>query len=62
MLKNQFLGFSRISKFPIDISRNLTLVKFSEIHRLVESGKLLRCGVNTNKNLKLIDFNKLPKF
>jgi len=46
----------------VDISRNLTLVEFSGIPRLVESSRFLRRGVDIGGNLRLIDFSGFPKF
>ena len=45
----------------MDISRNLTLVEFSRIPRLVESGGFLRY-VDIGRNLKLIDLSRLSRF
>ena len=46
----------------MDIGGNLTLVEFSGIPRLVESGKFLRCRVDISRNLRLIDFSRFPRF
>ena len=44
-------------RFLIDIVRYFILVKFSGIIRLVESSRFLRCRVNINRNLRLIDLS-----
>ena len=41
--------FSRIFRSLIDISRNLILVKFGRIPRLVELGRLLRYRVDFSR-------------
>ena len=46
----------------IDIIRYLILVKFSEIIKLVESGKFLRYKVDISGNLRLIDLSGFLKF
>jgi len=56
------VGFSRIFRSLIDIGRNLTLIKFGKIPRLVESGRFFRRRVDISRNLKLIDFSRFPKF
>ena len=47
------IGFGKISRFLIDISRNLTLVEFSRIPRLVESGGFLRY-VDFGRDFRLV--------
>jgi len=49
------VGFSRIFRSLIDISRNLTLVEFSRIPRLVKSGGFFRRGVDSCGNFRLVD-------
>ena len=56
------MGFSRISKSLIDVSRNIIFIEFSKILRLVESGGFLRRRVDISRNLRLIDLSKFPKF
>ena len=46
----------------VDVIRYLILVEFSEIIRLVESGRFLRCIVDISKNLRLVDLSRFPKF
>jgi hypothetical protein len=46
----------------MDIGGNFALVEFSEIFRLVESGKFLRRRVDNSKNLRLVDFGGFPRF
>ena len=46
----------------VDIVRYLILVKFSGIIGLVESSGFLKCRVNINRNLRLMDFSKFFKF
>jgi len=38
------------------------LVEFGRIPRLVESSKFFRRGVGISGNLRLIDFNRFPRF
>ena len=56
------MEFSRISRSLIDVSGNLTFIKFGKIFRLVESGGFLRHRVNVNRNLRLVDLGRFPKF
>jgi hypothetical protein len=46
----------------MDISRNLSLVKFGGIPKLVESGGFLRYKVDISKNLRLMGLSGFPKF
>jgi len=46
----------------VDISRNLILVEFGGILRLVESGKFLRRRVDISGNLRLVDLSGFPRF
>ena len=46
----------------MDASGYFILVKFSGIIRSVESGRFLRCGVDINKNLRLMDLSGFFKF
>ena len=46
----------------MDISRNLILVEFSRISKLVESGGFLRHKVDISKNLRLRDPSGFPTF
>jgi len=56
------MEFSRISRSLINISRNLTLVEFSKIPRLVESSRILRYRVDISRNPRLIDSSRFPRF
>ena len=56
------MGFSRIFRSLIDISRNLTLVEFSRIPRLVKSGGFFRRGVDSCGNFRLVDPSGFFKF
>ncbi len=51
--QDRFIGFSRISRSLVDISR---------IPRLVESSRFLRRRVDISRNLRLIDFSRFPRF
>ena len=44
------------------ISRSFILVEFGKVPRLVKSGKFLKHKVDISRNLRLINFNKFPKF
>ena len=46
----------------MDVNRNLILVEFGKISRLVEFSKFFKQRVDINKNLRLIDPGKFPKF
>ena len=46
----------------VDVVRYLILVEFSRIIRSVESGKFLRCRVDINRNLRLMDLSGFFKF
>jgi len=56
------VGFGRISRSLVDISRNLMLVEFGGILGLVESSGFLRRGVDISGNLRLVDFSGFPRF
>jgi len=56
------VGFSRISRSLVDIGRNLTLVKFGGILRLIESSGFLGRRVDISRNLRLVDLNGFPRF
>jgi len=45
----------RFLRRKVDISRNLTLVKFSGIPKLVEFSRFLRYRVNSYRNFRLVD-------
>ena len=44
------------------VNRSFILVEFGKISKLVELSGFFRCGVDINRNLRLIDFSKFPKF
>ena len=44
------------------VSRNLILVKFNKISKVVESGGFFRHRVDITRNLRLIDFSGFPRF
>ena len=46
----------------MDISGNLILVEFGKISRLVEFSEFLRCKVDINRNLRLMDSSEFPRF
>jgi hypothetical protein len=46
----------------MDINKNLILVEFSSISRLIKSSKFFKHKVDTNKNLRLVDLSKFPRF
>jgi hypothetical protein len=46
----------------VDISRNLILVEFGRILRLVESGGFLGRGVDIGGNPRLVDLSRFPRF
>jgi hypothetical protein len=46
----------------VDISRNLIIVEFGRILRLVESGGFLRYRVDISRNLRLVDLSRFPRF
>ena len=56
------MGFGRNFRFLIGISRSFILVKFGKVPKLVESSKFLKYKVDINRNLRLIDFSKFPRF
>ena len=56
------IDVSRILRHRVGIGRNLTLVEFSGILRLVESGGFLRRRVDISGNLRLVDLSGFPRF
>jgi len=46
----------------VDVSGILTLVEFSGIPRLVESGGFLRYRVDSYRNFRLVDYGRFFKF
>ena len=46
----------------MDIGRNLILVEFGRILRLVESSGFLGRGVDISRNLRLVDLSGFPRF
>jgi len=56
------IDVSRILRHRVGIGRNLTLVEFSGILRLVESGGFLRYGVNSYRNFRLVDYSVFFSF
>ena len=52
----------RYFKSLVDVVGYLILVEFSGIIRLVEFSGFLRCGVNINRNFRLMDFSGFLKF
>jgi len=56
------MGFSGIFRSLVDIGRNLILVEFSGISRLVESSKFLRYMVDSYRNFRLVDFSRFFRF
>ena len=38
------------------------MVEFSGIPKLIESGRFFRCGVDINRNLRLMDLSGFPRF
>ena len=44
------------------VSKNLTSVEFGGVPKLVKSSKFFKRGVDINKNLRLIDLSKFPRF
>ena len=56
------MEFNRISRSLVNISRNLILVKFDKITRLVESSKFFRRKVDINKNFRPINTSRFPRF
>jgi len=53
---------SVISKFLMDISRNLMSVEFNKILKLVELGRLFRCRVDISRNFRIIDLGRSSRF
>jgi len=49
------MEFGGIFRSLIDIGRNLTLVEFGGIPRLVESGRFFRREVDSRGNFRLVD-------
>jgi len=56
------MEFSGIFSSLVDVGGILILVEFSKIPMLVESSGFLRYKVDINKNLRLIDFSRFPRF
>ena len=52
----------RYSRSLADIIGYLILVEFSGIIKLVESSGFLRCRIDINRNLRLMDLSGFPKF
>ena len=50
---NRFVGLGRNFRFLIGISRNLILVEFGRIPRLVESSRFFGYRVDVSRNLRL---------
>ena len=46
----------------MDVNRNLILVEFGKISKLMEFNRFFRYRVDISKNLKLIDPSRFPKF
>jgi hypothetical protein len=46
---------SIISRFLVDVGRNLILVEFGRILGLVELGRLFRYRVDINRNFRLVN-------
>ena len=55
------MDFSGISRSLVDIGRNLTLVEFSGIPRLVESGRFLGY-VYVSRNFRLVGSSGFSRF
>jgi len=53
---------SIISRFLVDVSRNLILVEFSGILRLVELGRLFKYRVDISRNFRLVDSSGFFRF
>ena len=51
------MGFSGIFRSLIDVGRNLILVEFGRIPRLIKFSGFLRRGVNISRNL-----SRFPRF
>ena len=56
------MEFSEVFKSLMHIGRNLILVKFGRISRLVEFGEFFKYKVDINKNLRLMDPSRFPRF
>ena len=56
------MGFNRNFRFLMGVSESLTLVKFSKVPGLVESGGFFRRGVDISGNLRLMDLSEFPRF
>ena len=56
------MKFSKVFRFLTDISRNLILMEFTRISRLVESSRFFRHKVDISGNHRLIDPSRFPKF
>jgi len=56
------MRFSIIFRFLVDVSKNLLLVEFGRILRLVKLGGLFRYRVDISKKFRLIDPGRFFKF
>jgi len=56
------VDISGILRRRVGISGNLMLVEFSEIPRLVESGRFLGYRVNSYRNFRLVDLSGFFRF
>jgi len=56
------VDISRILRRGVGISGNLTLVGFSGIPRLVESGRFLGYRVDSRRNFRLVDSSGFFRF
>ena len=56
------VDIGRILRRRVGISGNLTLVKFSGISRLVESGRFLKYRVDSYRNFRLVDPSRFFRF
>jgi len=56
------VNVSGILRRKVGISRNLTLVKFSGIPRLVKSSRFLRYGVDSYRNFRLVNPSRFFRF
>ena len=55
------MDFGRISRSLVDIGRNLILVEFGRVPRLVELGGFLRY-VYINRNFRLVGPSRFSRF
>ena len=60
-MRGRFIDFSGISRSLVDISRNLTLVEFGRIPRLVELGRFLGY-IYISRNFKLVGPSRFSRF